>query len=49
MGALKKRQNNKLPNSILMEWALRCYDRKGMNKAAVALANKIARICLENT
>jgi thioester reductase-like protein len=27
-----------------MEWALRQYDRKGMNKAAVAVANKIARI-----
>ena len=27
-----------------MEWALRCYDRKGMNKAAVAVANKISRI-----
>ena len=27
-----------------MDWALRCYDRKGMNKAAVAVANKISRI-----
>ena len=27
-----------------MEWALKCYDRKGMNKAAVAVANKISRI-----
>ena len=44
MGALKKRRNEKPPSSSLMDWALRCYDRKGMNKAAVAVANKISRI-----
>ena len=44
MSGLKRRKNNKPPNSSLMEWALRCYDRKGMNKAAIAVANKIARM-----
>lgn len=44
MGSLKKRKNQKPSSSSLMEWALRCYDLKGMNKAAVAVANKIARI-----
>lgn len=44
MGSLKKRKNNKPPSSSLTEWALKCYDRMGMNKASVAVANKIARI-----
>ena len=44
MGALRKRKNGKPPSSSFMEWSLRCYDRKGMNKAAVAVANKISRI-----
>ena len=44
MGGLKRRKNKNPSSSSLMEWALRCYDRKGMNKAAVAVANKIARI-----
>lgn len=44
MSGLKKRKNNNSSSSSLMEWALKCYDHKGMNKAAVAVANKIARI-----
>ena len=44
MAGLKKRKNEKPLTSDLMAWSLRCYDRKGMNKAAVAVANKIARI-----
>lgn len=44
MGGLKRRKNKNPLSSSLMEWALRCYDRKGINKAGVAVANKIARI-----
>jgi transposase len=44
MSGLKRRKNAKSLSSSLMEWGMRCYDRKGMNKAAVAVANKIARI-----
>lgn len=44
IGGLKKRKNGNPLSSSLTEWALRCYDRKGMNKAAVAVANKISRI-----
>lgn len=44
IGGLKMRKNAKPLSSFLMEWGLRCYDRKGFNKAAVAVANKIARI-----
>ena len=44
MGGLKKRKNGNPLNSSLMEWALKGYDSKGMNKTAVALANKISRI-----
>lgn len=44
MAGLRKRKNGNPPSSSLMEWGLRCYDRKGMNKAAVAVANKISRI-----
>ena len=44
MAGLKKRKNEKPLSSSLMDWGLKCYDRKGMNKTAVAVANKIARI-----
>ena len=44
MGGLRKRKNGKLSSNFLTDWALRCYDRMGMNKAAVAVANKISRI-----
>jgi transposase len=44
MMGLKKRKNGKPLNSSFLEWALKRYDAKGMNKAAVALANKISRI-----
>lgn len=44
MGGLRKRKNGNPPSSSLMDWALKCYDRKGANKAAVAVANKISRI-----
>lgn len=43
-GGLRKREHSNPLTSSLMDWALRCYDRKGMNKAAVAVANKISRI-----
>lgn len=44
MGGLKRRKNGKSSSSSLMDWALRCYDRKGINKAGIAVANKISRI-----
>ncbi len=44
MAGLVRRKKNRPSNSSLMEWALQCYDRKGMNKAAIAVANKISRI-----
>jgi transposase len=44
MGGLKRRKNGNSSSSSLMDWALRCYDRKGINKAGIAVANKIARI-----
>jgi transposase len=44
MAGLARRKKSKPSSSSLMDWALRCYDRMGMNKAAVAVANKISRI-----
>ena len=44
MSGLRKRKNGNPLSSSFMEWALQSYDRKGMNKAAVAVANKISRI-----
>ena len=44
MGGLKKRKNGNAPNSAFLNWALKCYDRMGMNKAAIAVANKISKI-----
>jgi transposase len=44
MAGLRKRKSEKPSSSSLMDWALRCYDRKGMNKAGIAVANKISRI-----
>jgi transposase len=40
----KKRKTGKLTDNTLINWGLRCYDRMGMNRASVALANKIARV-----
>ena len=42
--ANKKRKTGESSGNTLIEWALQCYDRMGMNRASVALANKIARI-----
>lgn len=42
--ALKKREDGNPSSSSLLEWALKCYDRKGMKRACIALANKISRI-----
>ncbi|MEI8296119.1 MAG: IS110 family transposase [Alphaproteobacteria bacterium] len=43
--ARKKRGiGDKEADSDLIEWGLQCYDRMGMNKATVAVANKMARI-----
>ena len=44
MGGLRKRQNGNPVGSSLTDWALKCYDRKGINKAGIAVANKISRI-----
>jgi transposase len=42
--ANKKRKTRKSSGNDMIDWALQCYDRMGMNRASVALANKIARI-----
>jgi transposase len=42
--ANKKRKVGKSTGDALIDWALQCYDRMGMNRATVALANKISRI-----
>lgn len=42
--ANKKRKADESTGNILIDWGLACYDRMGMNRATVALANKISRI-----
>lgn len=42
--ANKKRKTGELSENDLIDWGLQCYDRMGMNRASVAVANKIARI-----
>jgi transposase len=42
--ANKKRKAGESTGNALIDWALQCYDRMGMNRATVALANKISRI-----
>src|SRR5688572_14182353 len=42
--SLQKREKGISAGSSLLDWALRCYDRKGNNRTVVALANKISRI-----
>ena len=42
--ANKKRKTGESSGSDLIDWGLHCYDRMGMNRASVAVANKMARI-----
>jgi transposase len=42
--ANKKRKAGESTGNALIDWGLQCYDRMGMNRATVALANKISRI-----
>ncbi len=42
--ANKKRKTGESSGNTLIDWGLSCYDRMGMNRPSVALANKIARI-----
>lgn len=42
--ANKKRKTGESSEFDLIDWGLQCYDRMGMNRASVAVANKIARI-----
>lgn len=44
IAGLRKRKNGNLLNEPFLEWALKKYDVKGINKAAVAIANKTAKI-----
>jgi len=41
----RRRHKSGLPLDRLQRWAVQLHDRVGHNKAAVALANKLARIC----
>lgn len=41
----RRRHKSGLPLDRLQRWAVELHDRVGHNKAAVALANKLARIC----
>lgn len=41
--AMTKRKQHQ-PLDLLRQWAVEVFDRRGFNKAAVALANKLARI-----
>jgi len=42
--ANKKRKPGESSGNVLIDWGLQCYDRMGMNRASVAVANKMARI-----
>lgn len=42
--ANKKRKTGELSGTDLIDWGLDCYDRMGMNRASVAVANKMSRI-----
>lgn len=42
--ANKKRKTGETSGNELIDWGLQCYDRMGMNRASVAVANKMARI-----
>lgn len=42
--ANKKRKTGESFGNDLIDWGLRCYDRMGMNRASVAVANKMVRI-----
>lgn len=42
--ANKKRKAGEPSGNALIDWGLQCYDRMGMNRASVAVANKTARI-----
>lgn len=42
--ANKKRKAGEVTGNALIDWGLQCYDRMGMNRASVAVANKISRI-----
>lgn len=42
--ARKKRKIGELTGNSLIDWGLQCYDRMGMNRASVALANKTSRV-----
>ena len=42
--ANKKRKTGKPSGNALIDWGLHCYDRMGMNRASVAVANKMSRI-----
>jgi len=42
--ANNKRKTGVPPENALIAWGLQCYDRMGMNRASVALANKMSRI-----
>lgn len=42
--ARRQQRVGRNPLNRLQQWALACADRRGMNRAAVAVANKLARI-----
>lgn len=44
LAAAIRKRNNKHPLDALRAWAVELSDRRGFNKAAVGLANKLARI-----
>ncbi|HEX6361794.1 MAG TPA: IS110 family transposase [Albitalea sp.] len=42
--ARRRQRGGRVPLDALQRWALACGERRGMNRAAVAVANKLARI-----
>lgn len=42
--ARRRQRGGRTPLNGLQQWALACAERRGMNRAAVAVANKLARI-----
>lgn len=42
--ANKKRKTGESSGNTLIDWGLGCYDRMGMNRASIAVANKMTRI-----
>jgi transposase len=42
--ANKKRKAGESTGNDLIDWGLACYDRMGMNRATIAVANKMSRI-----